>query len=68
MLVRSYVNRLLYCRTKDLFSVLAIGDDGVVVDGNFATTKGGLVDLRSLLDFVAEDNPVRASKELEYSQ
>ncbi len=68
MLARSYVNRLLDRSTKDFLSVLAIGDDGIVVDGNFATSKGGLVDLRSLLDFVAEDYPVRASKELKYSQ
>ncbi len=68
MLVRSYVNRLLYRRTKDFLSVLAIGDDGIVVNGNLATTKSGLVDLRSLLDFIAEDYQVRASKELENSQ
>ena len=68
MLVRSYVNRLLDRSTKYFLSVLAIGNDGIVVDGNLATTKSGLVDLRSLLDFVAEDYPVRASKELEYSQ
>src|SRR6266542_596229 len=68
MLSASRVERLVDRSAEDLLPVLAEGDDGVVVESDFLAAKLAFVDLRPLLDLVAEDDPVRSTEQLQHGE
>src|SRR6188768_3418599 len=59
MFVRTHVHRLFDLGAEDLFIVLAVGDHGVVIQGDLAPPERRFVDFRPFFDFVAENNPIR---------
>src|SRR5574337_433087 len=65
MFIRPHMQGFFYLRAENLFAVLAVGDHGVVVQGHFAAAQRRLVNLRSFLDLVAEDDSIRAAEKLQ---
>src|SRR4249919_2915938 len=55
MFVRTHVHRLFDLGAENFLAVLAVGDHGVVIQGDLAPPERRFVDFRPFFDFVAEN-------------
>jgi hypothetical protein len=62
------MNRLLYIHSYYLVSLPVEADSCIIVHFPFLTIDSRLIDFLSRLDFIAEDDTLVGTEELEYGQ